>query len=290
MKAKLERLQIGEDKESFLRYMVQVPYFEFQWHYHPEYELTYIVKGKGKRLVGDRYESFEEGDLVLLGPYLPHTWAGQKEEMNKKEELGQKDPLENQRAIVIQFREELFKPIWHYPELQFLNQILGKSNRGLFFQPKDSETICQILKMPEIPGEDAFISLLKILKELSKENAQSLSSEQFKLFKGKENQQRINKVFKYVQDQFQGQITLKDAANLVHLSESAFCKFFKRASGKTFSDYVNDVRIARACELLIETDTPIDRIFYETGFESQTYFNRVFKKKKGIQPYQYRKR
>jgi YesN/AraC family two-component response regulator len=102
--------------------------------------------------------------------------------------------------------------------------------------------------------------------------------------KGNENQQRINKVFLYVQKEFKEHISLKKAASIIHLSESAFCKFFKRASGKTFSTYVNDIRIAYASQLLIESDKAIGEIAFESGFESLTYFNRVFLKTKGVKP------
>ena len=101
---------------------------------------------------------------------------------------------------------------------------------------------------------------------------------------------RINEVFIYIQNYFKQKIPLQKAASLIHLSESAFCKYFKRVSGKTFSDYVNDVRLSYACQLLIETDKPIARIAYESGFGSISYFNRVFRKKKSITPNTLRKK
>lgn len=107
--------------------------------------------------------------------------------------------------------------------------------------------------------------------------------------KGTENQQRINTIFQYVQQEFNETISLKKAASLIHLSESAFCKFFKRTSGKTFSDYTNEIRIAHACQLLIETDHPVSEVAFSSGFDSITYFNRVFLKKKGVRPMHYRR-
>ena len=106
--------------------------------------------------------------------------------------------------------------------------------------------------------------------------------------KGGQNEKRINKVFQYVQKGFSGKPTLQEAAKSIHLSVSAFCKFFKRISGKTFSDYVNEIRIAHACTLLIETDKPVSVIANECGFENLAYFNRIFLRKKKMTPGKYR--
>jgi AraC-like DNA-binding protein len=128
-----------------------------------------------------------------------------------------------------------------------------------------------------------------VLHLVSNTSFQYIASAQYKPIKGTENQQRINQVFQYVQKEFTHQVSLEKAAALIHLSESAFCKFFKRTSGKTFSDYTNDIRIAHACYLLIETDKPVNVIATESGFESLTYFNRIFLKKKKLKPRDYRK-
>jgi AraC-like DNA-binding protein len=134
-----------------------------------------------------------------------------------------------------------------------------------------------------------FSLLLQLLELLSNNKAIPLASARYKPMKGNENQQRISKVFLYVEKEFRASITLKKAASIIHLSESAFCKFFKRVSGKTFSDYTNEIRIAHACKLLIETDKSIGEIAFQCGFESLTYFNRVFLRKKKMKPRIYRK-
>ncbi len=278
MRAKLEQLSLRRNNQSFLCYEVNVSAFAFLWHYHPEYELTFIVKGSGKRLVGDSYEQFSEGDLVLLGPNLPHSWVS---EQIKKQ---------NCQAIVIQFSTEFIAPLLQYQEMKDIEKLLTKAERGLQFIPEKNKEIIKILyEIKDIKAIHAFILLIQLLQKLCAYPSMALSSTNFKPLKGNVNQQRINKVFLFIQKSFRGKISLKKAAAVIHLSESAFCKFFKRACGKSFSDYVNDIRVSNACQLLIETDKPIAQVAFESGFESLTYFNRVFLRKKNVRPGRFRK-
>ena len=279
MKASLEIIHKREDGETFLWYQVKVSEAKFFWHYHPEYELTYIMKGDGKRLVGDSYESFREGDLVLLGPLLPHTW------------ITERSKIRNCTAIVIQFSAGFIEPLLHYPEMLPIKKMLSKSNSGLHFIKPPQETV-HLLKQKTLSHSSAeSLSLfIQLLHNLTSIKTQPLSSTLFKQLKGNEDQSRINKVFHYINKDFTTQLSIKKAASLIHLSESAFCKFFKKVSGKTFSDYVNEMRIAYACSLLTETDKTIGQIAYSSGFDSLTYFNRVFLRKKRMTPRAYKGR
>lgn len=278
MKPKLEQLRQPAGNRSFLCYRVSVPSFELLWHYHPEYELTYILKGRGKRLVGDEYQAFEAGDFVLLPPLMPHTWISDQPD----------DGLSS--AIVIQFPETFAAKLLEFPELKILEKLFAKAGRGLHFTvPKTAEILPLLQKMPEANDVTQLANLQQILQKLTLRKSSPIASISYKPLKGKENQQRISMVFKYVQQSFREEISLGKAAGLVHLSESAFCKFFKRASGKTFSDYVNEIRIGHACQLLLETDHSVRDIAIASGFESMTYFNRVFLRKKNIRPGEFRK-
>jgi len=279
MRAKLELLSQQNNNRSFLCYEVKLPSFDFFWHYHPEYELTYMVRGSGKRLVGDSYENFDEGDLDLLGPSLPHTWFTEKRSK------------ENYRAFVIQFSLNFIEPMLQYTEMADIRKLLKKADKGLRFSTqKSKELSVHLYQILHNKGVDSITSLLLLLQKLSNSRTISLATPGFRPIKGNQNQQRINIVFQYVQQQFKNGISLREAASLIHLSQSAFCKFFKRISGKTFSDYVNDIRIAHACQLLIESDMLIEQIAYESGFDSLTYFNRIFLKKKETKPGSFRKR
>lgn len=273
MKPRLEQLGQASGNRSFLCYRVTVAAFELLWHYHPEYELTYILRGKGKRLVGDEYQRFEEGDFVLLPPLLPHTWISDQ-------------PGDGPcSAIVIQFPEAFAAQLLEFPELKSLEKLFAKAGRGLHFSiPKTGEILSLLQKMPEANEVARFGQLLQVLQKLSLRKSTPIASVSYKPVKGNENQHRISKVFQYVQQSFADEISLDKAAGLLHLSESAFCKFFKRTSGKTFSDYVNEIRIGHACQLLLETDQSIRDIAAASGFESMTYFNRIFLRKKKMTP------
>ncbi|MBS1496000.1 MAG: AraC family transcriptional regulator, partial [Bacteroidetes bacterium] len=263
--------------QSFVCYEMTQPSFDFFWHYHPEYELTYIVSGKGKRLVGNHYESFSEGDLVLIGSNLPHTW------------ISEKNKTQSCKAIVIQFSKEFIEPFVQYEELKDIKNLISKSYKGICFTlSKKNNTASLIKEMVRQSGADRLLLLLQILKTLTEEKITLLNKTAFKSIKRNINEQRINKVFQYVQNNFRHKIYLNKAAAIIHLSESAFCKYFKRISGITFSDHVNEIRIAHACQLLLESDIPISQIAYHSGYESLTYFNRIFLKKKKLSPKNFR--
>jgi len=278
MKASYENIESKRGTTSFVAYHSIVHYFDFKWHYHPEYELTLITKGEGKRLVGDSYKNFAEGDLVLLGSGLPHTWVSEPKARKRTS------------AVVIQFSEAFIASFLQHSEFANIAKMLRSSSTGLYF-PKIAalESIKKIMKLPDEEGVSRVTSLLTILHQMAQQQSVPLASEFFTSAKGKENEVRINRVCRYIQQHSAEEITLEKAASLVHLSSSAFCKFFKRVTGKTFSDYVNDIRIGNACYLLTESDKTINEIAFETGFESLTYFNRVFRRKKDTTPGHYRK-
>jgi AraC-like DNA-binding protein/quercetin dioxygenase-like cupin family protein len=279
MRAVFEDITAKKGRASFLAYSFTVKGFEFKWHYHPEYELTLIERGSGKRLVGDSYENFEAGDLVLIGPELPHTWASSDK---------QRGPAS---AVVIQFPEAFIESFLQHNEFLAVRKLLACSRQGLFFSLNTSRALAPGIKeLTAREGADKVLGLLRILDQLCGHKSQPLASAWFQPIKGEENERRINKVCRYIQHHSSERISLPKVASLIHLSESAFCKFFKRATGKTFSDYVNDIRIGHACYLLTESDKTIGTIAHETGFESLTYFNRIFLKKKGLRPGEFRKR
>ncbi len=275
MRAKLEHLSHSD--QSFHCYDLNVPSFDLYWHYHPEYELTLIVAGKGKRMVGNSYEAFSSGDFVLLGPNVPHTWISEKKKRQRC------------RAIVLQFSRKFIEPLLQYKELKEIEKLLLKSDKGIYFIDSRAEVASLVEQIPTLEGPCRLIQLIQILQKLTRIKSVELNRNAFKPMKGNFDQRRINKIFQYVQDHHRQNVSLKKAAAMINLSESAFCKYFKRLSGKTFSDYVNEIRIASACQLLIETEHPISRIASDAGFESLTYFNRVFMKKKGIKPKDLRK-
>lgn len=277
MRPSFENLSSSKNTRAFLVTRITQPGFPFFWHYHPEYELTWIVSGSGKRLIGDHMEAFESGDLILIGPGMPHTWIS-----SPTKQLQQ--PCE---AVVIQFSDQLFTGFEHSADHASVKKMLLKSVRGLQFLP--NKKLLQLIdQLPRKKGLDGIAGLLIILQQLANARSKSMASTAYVPVKGNRQEKRINRVCGYVQQHFKQEISLPQMAALVHLSVSAFCKFFKRAMGKTFSDHVNEVRLVHACRLLTETDWPISRIAAESGFASMTYFNRVFRKKQNTVPGAYR--
>ncbi|MBK6950314.1 MAG: AraC family transcriptional regulator [Haliscomenobacter sp.] len=280
MRPKLELLASPHPDKSFLCYPVQVPRFEFYWHYHPEFELTWIEQGHGKRFVGDSVQPFTPGDLVLIGPNLPHTWVSDAH------------AREGCLAWVVQFSPSWLAPLSSYPEMAHILKMLDLAGHGLSFAEKQNPPIIELIQaLAKYEGAAALSRWIDLLDGLSRQRNQKLTSEQY--FPGtarEQSERRLPVIIEYIQKSFQGSIQIQEAAQQLHLSESAFCKFFKRATGKRFTDYVNEVRIAHACVLLKETDWPISEIAEASGFENLAYFNRIFLKKKAIQPLRYRKK
>ena len=198
MRAKLEILSQQSNNRSFLCYEVKLPSFDFFWHYHPEYELTFIVRGNGKRLVGDSYENFDEGDLVLLGPSLPHTW------------FTEKSSKENYRAIVIQFSLNFIEPMLQYTEMADIRKLLKKADKGLRFSTqKSKELSVHLHQILHAKGVESITSFLLLLQKLSNSRNISLATPNFKYKAGNQNQQRINIVFQYVQQHFKKAVTCR---------------------------------------------------------------------------------
>jgi AraC-like DNA-binding protein len=276
MKAILEDVKSNQGASSFYAFRYQVPFFQFKWHYHPEYELTYIVKGNGYRIVGNSYEYFNDGDLVLLGNYLPHTWSGKLNDDIKSD------------AVVIQFSKEFMAPFLGLKESLLIKNMLDTSVRGIRFEP-DEELVSKIIALTETNGVDKILKLISVLDDLSKKQPILIASNSFHNVVSKKNEMRINKVCLYIQNNFYTKISLKEVADLIFLTESNFCKFFKKATGKTYSDYLNELRINEACRLLVQTEKSINQISFECGFESLSYFNRVFLSKKEMTPSMFRK-
>jgi AraC-like DNA-binding protein/mannose-6-phosphate isomerase-like protein (cupin superfamily) len=275
MRASYEDIERKKGDQAFLAYRLTVPSFSFKWHYHPEYELTLITEGSGNRLVGDSYQDYTAGDLVLLGPGLPHTWVSNP---------GRKKPVS---AIVIQFPEKFIRPFLSLTEFGDIAALLASAARGLHFSSRDLAD--ELRKLPDLPGVEKVAALLLILQKLTAQKPDKLASVHFRAVRGDENEKRVNLVCQYLQKHAAEPIALETVASLVHLSRSAFCKYFKRATGKALSDYINDLRIGNACALLIESEKPVNEIAYAVGFNNLTYFNRTFIRKKKMTPRQLRR-
>lgn len=272
-----------DETASIIAYWRQEPGFAFNWHYHPEYELTYIHRGSGTRLVGDQIEAFHDGDMVLLGPNLPHTWATD----------GIKSWEGNASAVVVQFKPEVLSgEFLQLPELSSVCALLEQSKRGVVFHASVAEEMARRLaQLPNLHGLERLSGLLLLLNDLGGSNGwRQLVSPLYNPTVGRNNEQRIDRAFRFLHQHFTEQISLSDLAAEVHMTETSFCRFFKKTTGKAYTEYLNDLRVHRACQLLTEGDVPMPTVAYSAGFSSMTHFNRMFLVKKKMTPGAWRKK
>lgn len=253
--------------------------FPSPYHYHPEYELTLIVEGSGKRYVGTSMQDYSAGDLVLLGSNLPHCWK-----------TGD-SPTGNSVSVVVHFKDDFMGgEFLHKPEMSRILQLLQSSHSGLQFTG-DITAITN--KMEGLVGETdnyrKLIVLLNILHELSAAPACNLLQKPgaYATLSVAERE-RINRVMTYLLDNFRQQVTLSDAAAKANMATHAFCKYFKRLTRKTFLEAVNDNRIDFAVRQLVYTDKTISQICFESGFNDVSNFHKTFKARMAISPLSYR--
>lgn len=253
----------------------------FAWHYHEAYELTLIVGSQGRRLVGDSEATYEAGDLVLVGPGVPHTYASTPGSFTSHEQL------------VIHFDRRLFgEHALHDPQMAALNDLLNAAAKGLLFAPSVGRRLLPLFlrlttERPLIRLA-TFCELLDALSETPAHERTLLSAVTFGSSGKSKDPQPIQKISRFLEENFHKQISIIQAARLVAMSPSAFSRFFKAGTGRTFVDYVNELRIRHASRLLLETDRGIADIAAASGFPNVSYFNRRFLAAKNLRPSDYR--
>jgi AraC-like DNA-binding protein len=235
----------------------------------------------GRRIIGDNISGFESGDLVLLGPNLPHCW-----------ELLDSEKETVPTCIVTHFSENIINSdFFKMPELEKVVELLKESNTGTRFIIKNDNEIRQILEdMANSEGLEYYIGLLKIFNFLVKiENKETLSNPMNPANVFSKNLDKVNKVYEYVFQNIQEGIKLEDASSVLNMAPSSFCRFFKKKTSLTFMEYVKSVRVGIAAKLLAETDKPITHICFESGYNNLANFNHYFKDSMGKTPSEYRK-
>jgi len=279
------RLPQDFDK-SFVVFKEKGTYFPCPWHYHPEYELVLVLKSTGRRMVGDHIGYFQEGDLVCLGPYLPHVWINDSIFLNGQANY-------DADAIVIHFREDfLGEEFLKIPEMDPLRKFFSLSNRGMSFYGNTKEQINGLMKvMVNMNGIQRLSALLSIFDILSQTNEFTLlaSPGHVNSYLDPIKYDRFNKIKEYILANFDKDISLPEVADMANMAISTFCNFFKEKHRITFIEYLNSVRIGHACKLLSGNDQNIVDVAFECGFNNLANFNRQFKKHKNMTPTQYRK-
>lgn len=274
MKAVKEQI-IHAHHQSFSVTEFEQDYFDSPWHFHVEYELTYVKYGYGTRFVGTSSELFNKGDLVLVGSLVPHYWRCGNAFYDKKELKA--------KSMVVQFHGDLFFKN-ELPETKNIRLLLKKSASGICFENGfDYEEDIKV--MFETSGINRLLLFYQLLEKLSKSKNKRLlsTSEESQLYQAKDSV-TFQKILNHIFQNIQKDISIASVAHEVHMSRSAFCKYFKKRTKKTFTQYVNNLRVDNAAKLLVESDLNVSQICFESGFNSLSYFNRQFKKYKGTSP------
>jgi AraC-like DNA-binding protein len=271
--------------ETFFVKELDVPYFINTHHFHRDYEIVFVKESSGKRIVGDHVEGFGEGDLVLVGPGLPHAWFNDKEYYEGREEYFA-------RSVVIYLKKTwIEKEVLRLPQTGRLKKLLENAPRGIKFTGASQQLIGQIVAgISETEGLRKSIDLLSILCEMSESREyQLLSSSNYVNNYNEHETARLNQVYEYVMRNFSSEITLEAAADVANMTANAFSRYFKRQTQKNFSHFVNEIRIGHARRLLQKKDLSITQVCYESGFQSITNFNKFFRRLTGKSPLEYRK-
>lgn len=283
MKSIEVRLPKDFDK-SFIVFKEVGQYFPVPWHYHPEYELVLVLKSTGRRMVGDNIGYFHEGDLVCMGPLLPHVWVNDSKYIN-----GQAD--HQAEAIVIHFKDDfLGEDFLNIPEMESFKLFLKLSNRGMALYGRTREQIHSLmLGMVSMNGIQRLSSLLSIFDILAHTNEYQFLASAGYTHNTQIDNDRLGKVTEYVMKNFDKEVTLPEVAKMANMAVSTFCNFFRDQYRTTFIDYLNSVRIGHACKLLSEKNQNIVEVAYDCGFNNLANFNRQFKKYKKMTPTQFRR-
>lgn len=248
------------------------------WHFHPELELVYVNKGKGKRHIGSHLSYFNNSQLILIGASLPHSGFTDRFTTNGSE-------------TIVQFKVDfLGEHFFNIPEMSSVKKLFEKAKKGLLFGVETKLVVgSKIEALINYEGIERIIRFLEVLKDLaSSSNYTLLNVDGFAFEVEPQDNKKIDLIFGHVSKNFKQPIPLNEIAEKVSMTVPAFCRYFKKATGKTFTQFVNEFRIVHATKLLAEKPTSITDICFESGFNNFSHFNKLFKKFTGKNPLKYR--
>ena len=284
MKQFLEELKQNPE-ESFFIGVFQDHIEQTSWHYHQEFELSFITEGSGQRIVGDSVESFHPGDLIFIGPRIPHVWISG--ELSRAQHSGR--TLE---SVYLLFNQDILpQEITSLPEFKDVNRALQLAERGMRIT---GDTLNQVSRiMLQLPYQGRMKRLMLFYEILhiigNSDTFTPLATEGYIKSKFETSNTRVNTIHEFLMNNYRDEINLEGIAELVHLAPASVCRFFKSATGQTIFSYLNNIKVDYACKLLMNTDLNIVDISYDCGFNNLSHFNKQFRQIIGKTPSQYRK-
>lgn len=287
MRLTYKEIELKPEK-SFSVQRANIPCLEEDWHFHKELELFYIIKSTGTRYVGNSVNRFEPNELYLIGSDLPHLFRNDKEYY--------KNSIINTKAvdvIIIKFKPDFLGNYFlNLTELQAIKFLFQEANKGLKFSKHASKQVHDLLiQLVKSEGTLSILKLLEILHLLSSnKNYKLLCPKLNNFYFRKDEKEKMAKIINYLNTNFDKKIDLKTIASIAHMTPNSFCRYFKKHTHKSFSQFLNEIRIRNACKLLIQGELQITTICYQSGFNTITNFNRQFKSFIGITPSDYLKK
>lgn len=248
------------------------------WHYHPEIELVYVNGGAGKRQIGSHVSYYSDGDLLLIGSNLPHCGFTDKLTGNISE-------------TIIQMKQDfLGNDFFNIPEMKKIQKLFEMASGGIAISGSAKKKIGDKMEVLEYQTDfQRLLSILNILNELANsKEIKILNADGFAMETEVKDNDRINVVFNFVKSNFKEEITLEKIAEMVSMTIPSFCRYFKKITNKTFTQFVNEYRLVHASKLLAEQPLSITEVCFECGFNNFSHFNKSFKAFTGQNPSQYR--
>jgi AraC-like DNA-binding protein len=256
--------------------------FNPAFHLHPELELVLIKEGHGRRIIGNKIAPFEKGDMVFIGSNLPHIWLNDDTTANHRA-----------RSIAVHFRKEVFgQEFYELKETRELARFFDLASRGIQITGATRDKVSRKLDiLVTLRGFRRILLLLEILHILSSSSdVHCITGDTYNPDNKEETIDRLSEIYKYVQNNFHKDISLGNIAGIAGLTPQSFCRWFKKRAGKHFFEYLNMVRISKACDMLIDSGAPISEIAYYCGYNTISNFNKIFKESTGLTPGQFRER
>jgi AraC-like DNA-binding protein len=265
------------------RYLSSFNQSAASFHQHPELQLTFILEGYGKRIIGNKVSPFEPGDMVFIGSNVPHIWLSDAAFYNQESSLLSK-------VITVYIDPRIFQHMFDYvKEADGIKNMIAQASKGINVFGETRRAIAEkLILLTQAEGFERFYGLLHILDIITKTTEKSLIlSNEEDMPKG-QSSDRLIAVLKFVKDNLSEEITLEQVAEIACMTKQSFCRFFKERTKKTFSQYLIDLRMTHACTLLIELDRPISVIASLCGYNSNSHFSKIFREFVGQTPYEFR--
>lgn len=272
MQPKLEKIHLNSSSSITVK-KETTPFMDYPWHYHPEFEIIYVEKSYGIRLMGNHIGNFSNGDLMFISPNLPHVWKNDND-------FYQGNPDLNVVVYVIHFREDaLGDKFFDLPEFVNLRKLFLRGQQGILIKGENQKEFSGLIKKVYLAsGLDRLILFLKTLEAFANAREyQLLSSLGYIGSVNLSDTERINKVVNFLMENYNRNIETEEISNLVNMNKSSFCRYFKSRTHKTCSHFLNEIRIAHACKLLVNTNMTATQICYEIGYNNISHFNRQFR-------------